>query len=181
MKVDFKEEIKIPEGIGVEIVDGLVKVKSEKGELEREFQHPRISIKKEDNKIIISAKNGSKREKTMLYTFKAHIHNLIRGVKEGFTYKLKICSSHFPMSVNVEGNQVIIKNFLGERAPRKAKIIEGVKVEVSDDVISVHGIDKEKTGQTAVRIERATRIKKRDKRIFQDGIYITEKPSREIK
>ena len=114
----------------------------------------------------------------MLYTFKAHINNLIRGIKEGFTYKLKICSSHFPMSVSVEGDEVIIKNFLGERAPRKAKIMEGVKVEISDDIINVYGVDKEKTGQTAVRIEQATRIKKRDKRIFQDGIYLIEKPGR---
>ena len=67
---------------------------------------------------------------------------------------------------------------LGER-PRVAKLpwspseVE-VKVQNKTDV-TVSGVDREKVGQTAANIERSCRIKKRDRRVFQDGIYIVSK------
>lgn len=69
----------------------------------------------------------------------------------------------------------MIQNFLGERYPRKAEILETVKVEVKGEIITVTGIDKEKVGQTAANIERATKVKNRDIRVFQDGIYIVKR------
>ena len=49
-----------------------------------------------------------------------------------------------------------------------------VKVENKSDVF-VSGVDREKVGQTAAIIEKACRIRGRDRRIFQDGIYIVSK------
>ena len=69
----------------------------------------------------------------------------------------------------------MIQNFLGERYARKADILETVKVEVKAEIITVTGIDKEKVGQTAANIERATKVKNRDIRVFQDGIYIVKR------
>ena len=105
----------------------------------------------------------------------AHIKNMITGVTKGFTYKLKIVFTHFPVQVTVEGDKVVIRNFLGERAPRVAKIMPGVKVEVTKEDVIVKGIDIEAVGQTAANIEQATRIKEKDLRVFLDGIYIYEK------
>jgi len=96
---------------------------------------------------------------------------MIKGVNEGFVYKMKTVFSHFPIKTLVEGDNFIIQNFLGERSSRKARILEGVNVEVDGENVTVQGIDKEKVGQTVANIERATRIKKRDVRIFQDGVY----------
>ena len=82
------------------------------------------------------------------------------------------------MSVNVEGNKLKIKNFLGEKIPREASILDNVKVQVKGNEILVDGYDLEKTGQTASNIEQSTRITNRDRRVFQDGIYIVKKPER---
>lgn len=174
------EKIVIREGVTVEIVGAMIKVKGPKGENERVFAHPKIEISKDDKNVILTSKKPTKREKTMLYSFTAHINNLIEGASSGFTYKLKICSSHFPMSVSVEKDEVVIKNFLGEKIPRRALIMPGVEVKVDGSMIIVEGIDKEKTSVTAARIEQATRITNRDRRIFQDGCFLVEKAGEPI-
>ncbi len=115
-------------------------------------------------------------------TFKAHIANMLKGVTEGFTYKLKVVYSHFPMTIKVQGDEVVIENFLGEKNPRRARILPGVNVKVmGGQEIIVEGIDKEAVGQTAANIEQATRITKWDRRVFQDGVYIVEKAGKPIK
>ena len=171
----IREEIEIPENITIDVDGSEVIVKSGGKELRRTLSYPNVSIKKEDNKIVIESSYPRKKQAAIIGTFASHINNMIKGVSEGFEYKLKIRYAHFPMKISVKGNEVIIDNFLGEKHPRKAKILEGVNVKVSGEDIIVSGIDKEKTGQTAANIEQATRVKGRDTRVFQDGIYIVEK------
>lgn len=178
---DLKQEIEIPEGVEVLVEGNTVKTKGPKGENHRFFHYPRIELSKQGNKIILFSKNPTKREKTMMGTISSHIKNLIKGVDKGFIYRLKICSGHFPMKVAVEGNQVVINNFLGEKIPRKAKIFTGVQAKVEGDEIILEGIDKENVAQSSANIELATRITNRDRRIFQDGCFIILKDGKEIK
>lgn len=176
MLQQITEKIAIPEGVTVEIASGIIKAKGPKGENEKNVSHPKIVIsKKSDREIEVACKKAKKREKTMLYSFVAHIKNLVEGVRAGFTYKLKMCFSHFPMSVSVEKDEVVIKNFLGEKIPRRSKIFPGVHVKVDGSIIVVEGIDKESVSATAARIEQATRITNRDRRVFQDGCYVIER------
>jgi len=105
---------------------------------------------------------------------------MIKGVTEGIIYKLKICSSHFPMNVTVSTKEVSVKNFLGEKIPRIAKIIEGVTVKIDGTDLIVEGIDKEKVAQTAANIEQVCRITDKDRRKFMDGIFITSKDGKLI-
>jgi large subunit ribosomal protein L6 len=88
---------------------------------------------------------------------------------------MKVVYSHFPIQLKVQGDRLEINNFLGEKQPRSAKILEGVTVNLGNDEVILTGIDKERVGNTAANIEHATRIRKRDPRVFQDGIYITER------
>ncbi|MEA3458113.1 MAG: 50S ribosomal protein L6 [Candidatus Thermoplasmatota archaeon] len=172
---DIKEEITIPNGVEVTLDNDTITVKGEKGSLSRTFSHPKIDIKVKDGGVEIHCKNPRKKQKALTGTFVAHINNMIKGVTEEFEYKMKTVFSHFPIKTSVEGNKFVIQNFLGERAPRKAKILDGVTVEAKEDDITIRGIDKEKVGQTTANIERATIVKKRDIRVFQDGIYRTSK------
>jgi large subunit ribosomal protein L6 len=80
------------------------------------------------------------------------------------------------MTLAVNGDIFNVNNYFGERVPRAAKILNGVNVKVSNKTeITVSGIDKEAVGQTAANIERCTTIKNRDRRVFQDGIYLLNK------
>lgn len=181
MKEDIQEKIEFPKEIGINIVGGIIHVKGPKGEVSRKLVHPKIKIEGKENVVLLLAKKGTKREKTMIGTFKAHIRNMIKGVSEGHVYKLKICSGHFPMSVSVSEGEFIVKNFMGETVPRKLKLKPGADVRVEGNDVIIEGIDKELAGQTASSIEKLTKRPGFDKRVFQDGIHIYVKDGKEIK
>ncbi len=173
-------EVEVPEGVEVKIADSQVIVKNDSGQITKKFPSFHVDMKKRDNKIILSSKAGNRRVKSLMGTARGDLSNMIKGVTEGIIYKLKILYSHFPMNVKVQGQNVIIENFIGERYPRKSRILDGVKVEIRGQDITVSGIDKENVAQTAANLEQATRISKLDPRVFQDGIYIVEKDGKEI-
>ena len=68
-----------------------------------------------------------------------------------------------------------INNFVGEKKARTAKILPGTTVTVKGKEVTVKSHDKEAAGQTAGNLERASRVKGKDIRIYQDGIFIVEK------
>lgn len=180
MKKEISQEIEIPKDTEANIEGNMLTVKGKEGESKRTFNTNKLVFEKKDNKIIIKNKNATKKEKKMINTIAAHVRNMIKGVQEKFEYKLKIVSSHFPISVEIKENEAIIKNFLGEKIPRKTKIPDEVEVKVDNSIITVTSNDKELAGQAAANFEKATRIRMKDRRIFQDGIWITNKAGREM-
>ncbi|RLF05042.1 MAG: 50S ribosomal protein L6 [Thermoprotei archaeon] len=175
------EEVEIPENVEVKI-EGPAKVvvTGPKGTLVRDFSHAKVSIKKESSKVIVESYIKGKRGKSICGTIASHIENMIKGVTEGFIYKLKIVYSHFPMNVKVEGDKVVIENFRGEKEKRVAKIVGNVKVRIEEDDVIVEGIDLEEVSQTAANIEQATKTKGYDPRVFMDGIFIYERKGKSI-
>ena len=170
----------IPEDIELKIELDKIKVKGPKGEIERTFPMQKIGIKKEDRKVIISSEGKQASFKAIVFAFRAHIKNMLQGAKENYIYKLKICASHFPINVKIEGNQLSILNFLGEKKPRTTNFSPLASVKVEGDIIIVESPDKEIAGQTASNIEQITRVRGRDRRIFSDGIFMTEKAGKKI-
>lgn len=160
-----------------------IKITKDDKSLEREFKiSKRIKVKLEGNTIILESKNATKKEKKIIKTIKSHIKNMLKGLEKGWVYKLEICYSHFPISVSIDNQnkQIVIKNFFGEKKPRYAKLLDGVDVEIKGNIIEVKSHDKELAGMQAALIENATRITKRDRRIFQDGIWIIEKAGKPV-
>ncbi len=179
-EVRVRDEIEVPEGVEVSIEGKTVRVKGPKGEIVRDFSHARkVRIYLEDNKVVVETFFARRKEKAVVYSIGAHIRNMITGVTKGYRYWLKIIYSHFPISVKVQGDKVLIENFLGERAPRVAKIVGNVKVKVQKNDVIVEGVNIEEVGQTAANIEQATKIRGFDRRVFVDGIYIYKKESME--
>jgi len=180
MKKELFQEIEIPENVEIKLDDSTVFVKGPEGENERIFDKNKLDFEIKDKKFFVGKKIATKKEKKMINTIAAHIRNMIKGVQENFKYTLKICSTHFPISLELEGNKVSIKNFLGEKIPRNVRILEGSNVEIDKEIITVTSSNKELAGQTAANFEAATKIGKRDRRVFQDGIFITNKSGKEI-
>jgi len=173
--------VTVPEGIEVDINNMRITVKGEKGTLEKEFIHPmfagKLKIVKEGNEVKVSSDSEKRKIKAMVGTIAAHLKNMIRGVTEGYAYKLKIVYMHFPFTVKVDGDIVTVGNFLGEKSMRKAKVVGDSKVEIKGDEIIVTGINREDVGQTCGNLERSTKVSSRDRRVFQDGIFLVSKGS----
>ena len=177
---DTKLEIIVPEGVEVDIKGDFIVAKSDKGEVTRKFPENKIKITKKDNIISLEVPTEKRRQLALLGTYRGHVNNMMKGVTEGVSYKMKIVYSHFPMTVKAQGDTIVIDNFLGERYPRKTKILKDVSVAIKGQDITITGIDKENVAQTAANLEQVTKIKKLDPRVFQDGIYIIEKDGKEI-
>ena len=177
-KYDYVEKIvEIPEDVSVEVNEKKVKVSGKKGSLMKDFSHAPVTIVKENNHIKVYVRYGRKKEAAVVGTIASHIKNMILGVSKGFTYRMKIVYSHFPINVKVMGDKglVVIENFIGERAPRYAKIYGNVKVTVQGDDVVIEGIDINEVSQTAANIQSATKIRNKDPRVFLDGIYVYQK------
>ena len=173
--VEVSKVVQIPDDVELTLEGKKVTVKGAKGTLTRDFSYAPVSMELQGKSLRIWANWPRKKESALVGTIYAHINNMITGVRKGFTYKLKIVFSHFPISVKVQGKTVLIENFTGERNPRKAKIVGNANVKVLSDDIIVQGINLEEVSQTAANIEQATKVKRKDPRIFLDGIYLYER------
>jgi large subunit ribosomal protein L6 len=167
--------VKIPENVEVKVDGRRVSVKGPLGKIDRDFNHTPVTIRSSEGQLNVEFLLPDKKMSAMTGTVSSHIKNMITGVVEGFDYKLKIVFAHFPISVKVEKDEVLIENFHGERKPRIAKIQGTTKVTVQGDDVIVQGIDLQDVSQTAANIQLATRIKKKDPRVFLDGVYIFER------
>jgi large subunit ribosomal protein L6 len=169
----YSKELVIPENVNMELNGNKIKISGPKGALEKRIEASReIKIEKSENKLKVSSESDKKKVKAMVGTVIAHARNMIEGVTKGFTYRLKVVYSHFPVTIKVEKDKVLVQNFLGERNPRVAPMVDGVDVKAEGTDITITGMDKDKVSMMAGRLEQVTRITKYDRKIFQDGIYI---------
>ena len=173
--IEISENVQVPDDVEVSLEGKKFTVKGPKGTLVRDFSFAPISMELNGRTICIRAEWPRKKEASLVGTLRSHVQNMITGVTKGFTYKVKIVFSHFPISVKLKGKTVLIENFTGERSPRKAKIIGDVQVKIQSEDILVQGINLEDVSQTAANIEQSTRVKRKDPRIFLDGLYVYER------
>ena len=180
MRKKYEESVEIPQGIDCEFNNNILKFKKGDLEIERKISVLKTEIKIGDNKVLFVCEKANRKDTATVKSAISHVRNMLSGLEGKFVYKLEICHVHFPMSVKVEGSKILINNFLGEKTPRTSKILPGVSVEIKGNEITVSSHDKEKSGQTAANIEKTTKVSKKDRRIFQDGIFITSKPGGKI-
>ncbi len=173
----------IPQGVTANFTEGVFTAQGPAGEVSKKLMHPLVLITVSDGTVTLAPrKKGSLGAVAKMYinTYRAHVRNILAGVVEPFVYELKICSGHFPMSVALKGNVLEVKNFLGEKVPRRVSLDPAAKVVVAGEKITVTCVDKELAGQTAARIEQLCRISNRDRRVFMDGLWIVNRAGREV-
>ncbi|PKL64477.1 MAG: 50S ribosomal protein L6 [Methanomicrobiales archaeon HGW-Methanomicrobiales-3] len=168
-------KITIPEGVKAQLDGAQLRVNGPKGQLSRNVRFPQVIVTCEGNVVTIETESKRKEITAMVGTLEAHTKNMIRGVTEGFEYRMKVVYSHFPIQLKLQGNRLEIANFLGEKKARYARIEADVTAKVANDEVVLTGIDREKVGTSAANIEHATHIRDRDPRVFQDGIYMVQR------
>jgi large subunit ribosomal protein L6 len=173
-----RTEIQLPEEVSAETEGFDLTVEGPNGSVTRRLWYPDVSVTVEDGVVVIESDEDNAKTTATMGTFESHIQNMLHGVTEGWEYRMEVFYSHFPMQVRVEGEEIVIENFLGERAPRRTAVRGDTEVDIDGEELVLRGPDKEAVGQTAADIEQMTRVTDKDQRIFQDGVYITEKPSK---
>lgn len=168
--------LEIPNDVKTDILENEVVFDKNNSKISVKYNPVYVHINKENNKLNLCPTNTRKMTKAILNTTEKLIKNAFSGFDTEYVYTLTIVFSHFPITAKVEGEYVVISNFLGEKKPRMAKILPNCKVEVKGRDIIVRSKDKTAAGQTAGNLEKATKVKKKDYRMFDDGCYIVEKP-----
>ncbi|WP_336135986.1 50S ribosomal protein L6 [Natronomonas amylolytica] len=174
----MRKEIDIPDEVTATMDHLDISVEGPNGSVSRRLWYPDVSVSVEDGTVVIETEEENAKAEATVGTFASHVTNMFRGVTEGWEYGMEVYYSHFPMQVAVEGDEVVIENFLGEKAPRRTTIRGDTEVSVDGEELTISGPSIEDVGQTAADIEQLTRVSDKDTRVFQDGVYITEMPER---
>jgi large subunit ribosomal protein L6 len=173
---EINRSVQIPQGTEIELTSGKLVVKKNGKTITKKIPFSnKLSIKKEGNEVKIDCKKPTRRESALAGTTEAHVRNAIDGLENEYIYRLEICNVHFPMTVKIEGKKLMIKNFLGEKLDRIANILEEVDAKIQGNIVELKSSNKDAVGQSAANIELATKVRNRDRRVFQDGIYLIEK------
>ena len=167
--------IELPDGVTGTLRGRNLSIKGKLGEARKDFDKVNVNISIQGNKISISPFSLKRKDNVIINTVTSILNNMITGVTKGYIYRLKVVYAHFPITVRTKGSQVLVENFVGERSPRVSEIVGDCKVSVEGDDVIVKGVSVEDVGQTAANMELATKIKRKDQRIFLDGVYIYHK------
>jgi large subunit ribosomal protein L6 len=174
----MRTEIDIPDEVTATMDHLELTVEGPNGSVTRRLWYPEITVEVEDDAVVILSEEDDAKTNSTVGTFESHVTNMIHGVTEGWEYSMEVFYSHFPMQVSVEDDEVVIENFLGEKAPRRTPVRGDTEVAVDGEELTISGPNIEDVGQTAADVEQLTRVSDKDTRVFQDGVYITEMPDR---
>ncbi|HXY12612.1 MAG TPA: 50S ribosomal protein L6 [Thermoplasmata archaeon] len=172
-----QQTVDLPKGVTFTVTGRRLRAKGPLGEVERPFPSDALELAVDSGKATLTLRLPShrKRSQSLLNTWAAHLKNLAGSLTLGVEARLKIVAAHFPMKVQVKENHILIENFLGEKHPRSSDLLPGTSAKVEGEFVILSGFDVEQVGQSAANIERASKIREYDPRVFQDGIYLVER------
>jgi large subunit ribosomal protein L6 len=170
-------EVALPTGVRVQVAGRTLTAEGPRGKVVRPFPSDVLHVRALEGKLVLELDlpPHRKRSRALLRTWVAHLENIAGGLSRGVEARLKVVAAHFPMKVSVKGDELLIENFLGEKYPRSTRLVAGTTAHVDGEFVTVEGFDLEHVGQSAAAIERTTRIRDYDPRVFQDGIYLIER------
>jgi large subunit ribosomal protein L6 len=171
------ETVEVPRGVTFSLHGRRLAAKGPLGTIDRPFPADALELVSDAGHATLTLRIPAhrKRSQALLKTWAAHLRNLSGSLSLGVEARLKIVAAHFPMKVQVKENHILIENFLGEKHPRSSDLLPGTSAKVDGEFVILSGFDMERVGQSAANIERASRIREYDPRVFQDGIYLVER------
>lgn len=173
-----KKPILIPQGIEVKIQDGKVFVKGPKGNLEQ-MVAPVIEVKIENNQILLTPKDNSKKSRALHGLFRSLLANMVTGVKDGFSKILEVEGVGY--KIVKSGEKLVLS--LGFSHPVEIIPAKGISFEViGKNEIVVKGIDKCLVGQVAANIRKIKTVEPyKGKGIKYKGEYVRRKAGKVAK
>tara|TARA_B100001027_G_C16114472_1_gene262012 strand:+ start:29 stop:562 length:534 start_codon:yes stop_codon:yes gene_type:complete len=145
-----KQPITIPSDVEINITSNIVKVKGQKGELEKEFPLL-VDIKKDGEIVLVSPKNDSKDSKAAWGLVRTIINNMVYGVKEGFNKTLEINGVGYRAAVSDN----ILTLQLGYSHDIKLAVPKDIDVKCAKPTeVIISGIDKQRVGQFASEVRK---------------------------
>lgn len=142
-----KIPVTIPTGVTLVINGQELSITGPKGTLQ--FSVPEgISVNQNDTQAVVTDPKGNVENKPIFGLTRAQIANMVKGVSLGFEKKLELSGVGYRASLAGTDLQISV----GFSHPVKIKAEEGITFSVSENVISITGIDKEIVGNTAARI-----------------------------
>jgi large subunit ribosomal protein L6 len=172
---DLDSSLELSKGVSAKFENGILTVNGPLGKVSQDFSKIPVDIQLGAAKISILTHGARRKNRSILNTAKSLIHNAVEGVTKGYEYRLKVIYAHFPVTVKVQGKKVLVENFYGERSPRVAEIVGDTKAEVQGEDVVLSGVSLQDVGQTAANLEQATLVKRKDQRVFLDGVYVYER------
>ena len=172
---NLDSEVELPDGVSASFKDGRVTVSGPLGKVTQDFSKIPVDLEIKGGVVKIVTHGARRKNRSIINTARSLITNGVHGVTKGYQYKLKVIYAHFPVTVKVQGKKVVVENFYGERSPRVAEIIGDTKAEVQGEDIILNGVSIQDVGQTAANLEQATTVRRKDQRVFLDGVYVYER------
>ncbi|MFP4144515.1 MAG: 50S ribosomal protein L6 [Phycisphaeraceae bacterium] len=142
-----KKPIAITGGAKVSVSDREVVVEGKGGRLSYTHE-PLVSVRVEDDQVIVERQDDSRPAKSLHGLTRSLIANMIQGVTEGYSKELEITGVGW--NAQLQGQQIALN--VGYADTRRVDIPTGVTVEVNQNRIKVSGADKQQVGQVAARI-----------------------------
>jgi large subunit ribosomal protein L6 len=146
-----KNPVAIPAGVTVDIKDNMVTVKGKLGELSQEFSD--VSIKIEDNQVIVERSSDDKVQRSKHGLYRALINNMITGVSTGFTKELELVGVGYRASNQGQKLDLALgfsHNIIIELAPEVK--VETVSEKGKNPIIKLSSHDKQLLGAVAAKI-----------------------------
>jgi large subunit ribosomal protein L6 len=146
-----KNPIVIPAGVTVEVANAVVTVKGKLGELSQDYAD--VTVKVEDNQVIVERSSDDKNERAKHGLYRALINNMIVGVSEGFTKELELVGVGYRASN--AGQKLDLA--LGFSHNIVLEIVSEVKLETISEkgknpIVKLTSFDKQLLGQVAAKI-----------------------------
>ncbi|MDE0073041.1 MAG: 50S ribosomal protein L6 [Gammaproteobacteria bacterium] len=143
-----KLPVAIPGGVTVDYSEPVLKVKGPRGELTLDV-HPAMTVHVGEGEVVVRRPSDGRTHRSLHGLTRALIANMVHGVTTGYSKTLEIVGVGY--RAQKKGRELVLS--LGFSHTIDYPEPEGITLECPrQDIVVVHGIDKQKVGQVAAEI-----------------------------
>jgi large subunit ribosomal protein L6 len=143
-----KKPIPIPDGVKVQVDNGVVRAEGPKGKLTQPMP-PGMTASIDNRELVIKRGDDSRTARAIHGLTRSLVANMVTGVKQGFERKLEIVGIGY--RAQMQGKSIQLA--LGYSHPVIFPLPEGISAEIEKQVsLTLRGADKALLGETAAKL-----------------------------